>query len=166
MEPSETTAWLANMPTDEEAGWNADAANATIREEISAAIVTGPVPNPVPTPAPASLEASVAEADQAISSWKDVRHNVTVHLPEGRVARQTNPDGSLVTLPSLRADRPAREGIQLDPAAGRTEHVMNINRQAQHVGWSGRAQNQFAALAGPAPPPTMAEDPSEVGPNA
>jgi hypothetical protein len=104
--------------------------------------------------------------DQAVSSWKDVRRNVTVHLPEGRVARQTNPDSSLVTLPSQKADRPAREGLQLDPRASHTEHVMVINRQAVHVGWSGRAQNQFEALADPAAPPAMAEDPSEVGPNA
>jgi hypothetical protein len=89
-----------------------------------------------------------------------------VHLPEGRVARQTNPDSSLVTLPSQKADRPAREGLQLDPRASHTEHVMVINRQAVHVGWSGRAQNQFEALADPAAPPAMAEDPSEVGPNA
>jgi hypothetical protein len=108
---------------------------------------------------------TVAEADQAVSSWKDVRRNVTVHLPEGGVARQTNPDGSLVTLPSRKADRPVREGLQLDPRAGHAEHVMIINRQAVHVGWSGPAQNQFAALQGLAPP-AIAEDPSEVAPNA
>jgi hypothetical protein len=151
LEPSENMQWLANMPTNEEAGWGADAAN-----------------DKALNPTPASLDAAVVEADQAISGWKDVKRNVTVHLPEGQVARQTNPDGTLLTLPSLKADRPVREGLQLDPTAGRTEHVMIINRQAQHVGWSGRAQNQFAALAGPAapPPPAMAEDPSEVGPNA
>jgi hypothetical protein len=137
-EPSERPQWLVNMPTDEEAGWGAgaDAAN-----------------DKALSPTPASLDAAVVEADQAISGWKDVRRNVTVHLPEGRVARQTNPDGTLFMLPSLKADRPAREGLQLDPTVGRTEHVMIINRQAQHVGWSGRAQNQFEALAGPAAPP-------------
>jgi hypothetical protein len=54
----------------------------------------------------------------------------------------------------------------LDRQAGATEHVMIINRQAQHMGWSGRADNQFAALAGPLAPPAIAEDPSEVDPNA
>jgi hypothetical protein len=108
----------------------------------------------------------VAKADHAVSSWKNVRNNVTVHLPDGGVARQINPDGSLVTLPSRRADRPTREGLQLDPHAGLTENVMMINRQAVHVGWTGRAQNQFAALAGPAGPPAEADDPSVVGPNA
>jgi hypothetical protein len=159
-------AWLANMPSDEEAGWNAAASDSTIRKEVSAAKAAGSTP---PTPIPstsASLVATVAEADQAVSSWKDVRHNVTVHLPEGGVARQTNPDGSLVTLPSRKADRPACEGLQLDPRAGHTEHIMIINRQAQHVGWSGRAQNQFAALQTPAAPPATADDPSEVVPNA
>jgi hypothetical protein len=43
---------------------------------------------------------------------------------------------------------------------------MVINRQAVHVGWTGRAQNQFAALAGPAAPPADADNPSEVTPNA
>jgi hypothetical protein len=115
---------------------------------------------------PAPLEATIAEADHAVSSWKDAKRNITVHLPEGKVARQTNPDGSLVALPSRKADRPAREGIQLDPAAGRTEHVMILNRQVQHMGWSGPAHNQFAALTGADAPPALAEDPSEVGPNA
>jgi hypothetical protein len=163
--PSDSTQWLANMPSDEEAGWNAAAIDSSICQEIvDATTASGSALIP-PPPAPASLDATVAEADQAVSSWKDVRRNVTVHLPEGCVARQTNPDGSLVTLPSRKADRPAREGIQLDPRAGHMEHVMIINRQAQHVGWSGLAHNQFAALAGPAAPPAMAEDPSEVGPN-
>jgi hypothetical protein len=44
--------------------------------------------------------------------------------------------------------------------------VSSINRQAVHVGWTGRAQNQFAALAGPAAPPAIADEPSEVDPNA
>jgi hypothetical protein len=59
-----------------------------------------------------------------------------------------------------------REGIPLERQAGAIEHVMIINRQAQHLGWSGRATNQFAALAGLAALPAVAEDPSEVGPNA
>jgi hypothetical protein len=101
-----------------------------------------------------------------VSSWKEVKRNVTVHLPEGRVARQTNLDGSLVTVPRAQADRPPREGLQLDPRAGRTEHAMIINRQVVHVGWSGRDQNQFEALAAPGPPPAAADDPSEVGHNA
>jgi hypothetical protein len=112
------------------------------------------------------MAAAVAEADHAVSSWKNAKNNVTVHLPAGGVARQTNPDGTLVTLPSQKADRPVREGLQLDPRAHHTEHVMLINRQAVHVGWTGRAQNQFAALAGPAAPPANADDPSEVDPNA
>jgi hypothetical protein len=164
--PSESMLWLADMPSDEEAGWNTAATNNSIRQEIvDANTASGSVPIPLPS-APASLEATVEEADQAVSSWKDAKRNVTVHLPEGRVARQTNPDSSLVTLPSRKVDRPAREGIQLDPGASHTEHVMIINRQVQHVGWSGRAHNQFAALAGPAAPPAIAEDPSEVDPNA
>jgi hypothetical protein len=162
--PSESMSWLANMPTDEAAGWDAEASNATIAREIrDAPTASGSGPPPI-TPAP--LEATIAEADQAVSSWKDAKRNITVHLPEGKVARQTNPDGSLVVLPSRKADRPAREGIQLDPAAVRTEHVMILNRQVQHMGWSGPAHNQFAALAGNAAPPALAEDPSEVDPNA
>jgi hypothetical protein len=166
-EPSESMSWLANMPSDEEAGWNAAASNNTIRKEVQAAMVASSSTLPPPIPVtPVSLAATVVEADQAVSSWKDVRRNVTVHLPEGGVARQTNPDGSLVTLPSRKADRPAREGLQLDPRAGHSEHVMIINRQALHVGWSGPAHNQFAALQGPAAPPATADDPSEVDPNA
>jgi hypothetical protein len=165
-DPSESMTWLANMPSDEDAGWNATHANESIRQEILTAGKETRSPTPGPVPTAASLGAAVAEADHAISGWKDIKRNITVHLPEGRVARQTNLDGSLVSLPSLRADRPVREGIQLDPTAGHTEHVMIIGRQAQHVGWSGPAQNQFAALAGPAAPPAVAEDPSEVVPNA
>jgi hypothetical protein len=162
--PSESLMWLTNMPTDEATGWNADASNATIAKEIrDAPAASGSALPPLP---PAPLVAIIAEADQAVSSWKDVKRNVTVHLPEGKVARQTNPDGSLVTLPSRKADRPAREGIQLDPTAGRTEHVMILNRQVQHMGWSGPAHNQFAVLAGAAAPPALAEEPSEVDPNA
>jgi hypothetical protein len=166
--PSEQMEWLANMPSDEEAGWNVEAANSSIRKEIEEACAASglaPPPPPIPSPAPVSLTATVAEADQAVSSWKDVRRNVTVHLPEGRVARQTNPDGSLVTLANKKADRPAWEGLHLDPRASHTEHVMIIDHQVMHVGWKGRAQNQFAALTDPAPP-APADDPSEVGPNA
>jgi hypothetical protein len=165
--PSEQAGWLTNMPSDEEAGWNADSSNSSICKEIEdACLASGLAPPPPPPPTHVSLAATVAEADHAVSSWKDVRRNVTVHLPEGRVTRQTNPDGSLVTLPNLKADRPAQEGLQLDPQASHTEHVLVINRQALHVGWSGRAHNQFEALAGPAAPPAQADDPSEVDPNA
>jgi hypothetical protein len=167
--PEAQAAWLANMPSDEEAGWGAGANNKLIREEVEAACLASGLPPPPPTPpAPSgsSLAAAVAEADQAVSSWKSVKNNVTVHLPAGGVARLTNPDGSLVTLPSQKADRPVREGLQLDPRAHHTENVMIINRQAVHVGWTGRAQNQFAALAGPNAPPANADDPSEVDPNA
>jgi hypothetical protein len=164
--PSEQAAWLVNMPSDEEAGWGASANDAAIREEVETACLASSLPPLPPAPSAATLAATVAEADQAVSSWKNVKRNVTVHLPEGRVARQINPDGSLVTLPSQKADRPAREGLQLDPRASHTEHVMMINRQAVHVGWEGRPQNQFAALAGPVAPPAPADDPSEVGPNA
>jgi hypothetical protein len=166
IEPQEQTAWLANMPSDEEAGWGAEAIDNTICKEVETACLASGFPLPPPAPPTTSLAATVAEADQAVSSWKNVKRNVTVHLPEGRVARQTNPDGSLVTLPSLRADRPAREGLQLDPRAGHTEHVMVINRQVVHVGWDGPSRNQFASLAGPAAPPAPADDPSEVVPNA
>jgi hypothetical protein len=162
--PSESLSWLANMPTDEDAGWNAGAHNATIAREIREAPTASGSALPPPPPAP--LEATIAEADHAVSSWKDAKRNVTVHLPEGKVARQTNSDGSLVVLPSRKADRPAREGIQLDPAAGRTEHVMILNRQVQHIGWGGPSHNQFAALSGAAAPPALAEEPSEAGPNA
>jgi hypothetical protein len=163
--PSESIAWLANMPTNEEASWGAAASNNTISKEVADAVVASSSTLPPLPPAPISLDATVAEADQAVSSWKDARHNVTVHLPEGQVTRQVNRDSSLVTLPSRKADRPAWEGMQLDPRVGHTEHVMIINRQAQHIGWSGRTQNQFAALADPAVPLAIADDPSEVDPN-
>jgi hypothetical protein len=166
--PESQAAWLVNMPTDEEAGWGAETSNNDIRREVETACLASGLPPPPSPPAPAgaSLAATVAEADRAISGWKNVKNNVTVHLRDGGVARQTNPDGSLVTLPNLKADRPAREGLQLDPRSSHTEHVMMINRQAVHVGWTGRAQNQFAALAGPAAPPADADDPSEVTLNA
>jgi hypothetical protein len=167
--PEAQAAWLANMPSDEEAGWGADQNNKQIRKEVEAACLASglpPPPSPPPVPSGSSLAATVTEADHAVSSWKNAKNNVTVHLPAGGIARQTNPDGSLVTLPGQKADRPVREGLQLDPRAHHTEHVMVINRQAVHVGWTGRAQNQFAALAGPAAPPANADDPSEVDLNA
>jgi hypothetical protein len=166
--PGEQAAWLANMPSDEEAGWGAAANDDAIRLEVETACLASGLPPPPSPPAlpRASLAATVAEADRAVSSWKNMKNNVTVHLRDGGVARQINPDGSLVTLPSLKADRPAREGLQLDPRSSHTEHIMVINRQAVHVGWTGRAQNQFAALAGPVAPPADTDDPSEVGPNA
>jgi hypothetical protein len=166
--PETQAAWLANMPSDEEANWGAGTNNETIRREVEVACLASGLPPPPSPPAPSgsSLAATVAEADRAVSSWKNVKNNVTVHLRDGGVARQTNPDGSLVTLPNQKADRPAREGLQLDPRSSHTEHVMVINRQAVHVGWTGRAQNQFAALAGPEGPPAVADDPSEVTPNA
>jgi hypothetical protein len=166
--PESQAAWLANMPSDEEAGWGAEAINDAIRLEVEDACLASGLPLPPSPPAPsgASLAATVAEADRVVSGWKNVKNNVTVHLPDGGVARQINPDGSLVTLPSRKADRPAREGLQLDPRSSHTEHVMMINRQAVHVGWTGRAQNQFAALAGPGAPPADADDPSEVTLNA
>jgi hypothetical protein len=166
IEPLAQAAWLANMPSDEEAGWGADANNDSIRKDVEMACLASGLPLPPPAPPATSLAVTVAEADQAVSSWKNVKRNVTVHLPEGRVARQINPDGSLVTLPSLRTDRPVREGLQLDPRMGHSEHVMVINRQAVHVGWDGPSRNQFAALGGPAGPPAPADDPSEVVPNA
>jgi hypothetical protein len=166
--PEAQAAWLANMPSDEEAGWGAATSNEALRLEVETACLASGLPPPPSPPAlpGASLTATVADADRAVSSWKNVKNNVTVHLRDGGVARQINPDGSLVTLPSQRADRPAREGLQLDPRSSHTEHVMVINRQAMHVGWTGRAQNQFAALAGPVAPPADVDDPSEVGPNA
>jgi hypothetical protein len=164
--PAEQAAWLANMPTDEEAGWGAESSNAAIRKEVEDACLASGLPPPPSPPHAASLGDTIAEADRAVSSWKDVKRSVTVHLPEGRVARQTNLDGSLVTVPRSPADRPPREGLQLDPRAGRTEHAMVINRQVVHVGWSGRAQNQFEALAVPGPLPAAAGEPSEVVPNA
>jgi hypothetical protein len=166
--PETQAAWLSNMPSDEEAGWGAETNNEEIRREVEAACLASGLPPPPSPPAPpgASLAATVVEADRAVSSWKNAKSNVTVHLRDGGVARQTNPDGSLVTLPNRKADRPAREGLQLDPQSSHTEHVMIINRQAVHMGWTGRAQNQFAALAGPVAPPTDADDPSEVTPNA
>jgi hypothetical protein len=166
--PETQAAWLANMPEDEEAGWGAEVNNEEIRREVESACLASGLPPPPSPPAPsgASLAATIVEADRAVSSWKNVKDNVTVHLRDGGVARQTNPDGSLVTIPNRKADRPTREGLQLDPRSSHTEHVMVINRQAVHVGWTGRAQNQFAALAGPVAPPADADDPSEVAPNA
>jgi hypothetical protein len=164
-EPTVQAAWLANMPTDEEAGWGAEVSNSAIRKEVEEACASSGLPPP-PAPSTSTLAATVAEADQAVSNWKDVKRNVTVHLPGGLIACQTNLDGSLVTLPSRKDDRPAREGLQLDPHAGRTEHAMIIDCKVVHVGWSGRTQNQFGALAGPEAPPAPADDPSEVVPNA
>jgi hypothetical protein len=47
--PAEQAAWLANMPTDEEAGWDADAANSSIRKEIEdACLASGLAPPPSP----------------------------------------------------------------------------------------------------------------------
>jgi hypothetical protein len=149
--------WLSNMPADKDAGWGAGAALPPLPSSH---------PTTPPPPTHTSLANVMAEADQALGGWKDARRQVTVHLPEGQIARQTNLDGSLTTLPRRKEDRPAREGIQLDPRADRTEHVMIINRQVQHVGWSGRPQNQFAALEQLDEPPAVAEDPSEVDPNA
>jgi hypothetical protein len=166
IEPQEQAAWLANMPSDEEAGWGTEANNDDIRREVESACLASGLPLPPSPPPAASLVATIAEADQAVSSWKNVKNTVTVHLRDGQVARQINPDGSLVTLPNQKADQPARVGLQLDPRVARTEHVQIINRQAVHVGWSGPAHNQFAALAGPTAPPAPAEDPSEVVPNA
>jgi hypothetical protein len=57
-----------------------------------------------------------------------------------------------------------REGIMLNHQAGATEHTMIINCQAVHIGWSGRTDNQFVALARPAAPPTAADVPSELIP--
>jgi hypothetical protein len=85
---------------------------------------------------------------------------------EGQVARQTNHDGSLTTLPSRREDCPVHEGITLDHQVDRTEHVLIINHQVQYIGWGGRAANQFAVLTEPNMLPTVAEEPSEVDPNA
>jgi hypothetical protein len=164
--PTEQAAWLANMPSDEEAGWGAESSNATIRKEVEEACLASGLPPPPSPPHAATLGDSIAEADRAVSSWKDVKRNVTVHLPEGQVARQTNLDGSLVTVPRLPAGGPPREGLYLDPRIGRTEHAMIINRQVVHVGWSGRNQNQFEALDAPGPLPAAADDPSEVVPNA
>jgi hypothetical protein len=98
-DPSEAMAWLATMPSDEAAGWNAASADDSMRQEIVAAGKATRSPTPAPIPTAASLGATIVEADHAISGWKDVKRNVTVHLPEGQVARQTNLDGSLVSLP-------------------------------------------------------------------
>jgi hypothetical protein len=64
-EPSKAMEWLANMPSDEEAGWNADATNATVRKDIVDSLPpnlpsssTGPSP-----PTPEALTMVVAEAD-------------------------------------------------------------------------------------------------------
>jgi hypothetical protein len=167
-EPTEAEAWLVNMPTDEEAGWNASAMDKDIRrEELADVPPAGPNPPPSPPSPPPqpTLAGTVKEADQAISGWKDARRQVMVHLPKNRVVCATNPDGSLVNLPAKREDRPAHEGIVLDRRADATEHVMIVNRQAQHIGWSGRANNQFTALAGTEAPPAITEEPSEVNPN-
>jgi hypothetical protein len=86
--PEPQAAWLANMPSDEEAGWGAEANNNAIRREVETACLASGLPPPPSPPAPsgASLAATVAEADRAVSSWKNVKNNVTVHLPDGGVA--------------------------------------------------------------------------------
>jgi hypothetical protein len=133
--------WLVNMLMDEDAGWGASEVQDTPEDD--------------PT-SPTSCNI-IEEANSAISGWKDVCRNVTVHLLEGGVSRLTNPDGSLVTLLALRQDRPAREGIALDRNAGGTKHVLVIGHQAHHLGWTGHSTNQFSPIANPA----QAEDPSE-----
>jgi hypothetical protein len=67
-EPSEAMSWLVNMPTDEDAGWNAAASDNAIREEIAAATAASgsTLPPPIP-PTAASLAVSVADADQAVT---------------------------------------------------------------------------------------------------
>jgi hypothetical protein len=56
LSPSESTAWLANMPSDEEAGWNAAASDDTIRKEVAAAsAASGSTLPPPPFPPPPSL---------------------------------------------------------------------------------------------------------------
>jgi hypothetical protein len=156
--------WVLGMPMDEEAGWKEGAMNDAICQDLADVLPPGSLP--LPSPPQADPAVVVEEADRAISGWKDARRNVTVHLPEGKVVRATNPDGSLVTVPIQWEDRPAREGIALDHRTSGVEHVMIINRQAQHIGWSGCTVNQFAALAGPVAPPAVAEEPSEVDLNA
>jgi hypothetical protein len=48
--PSESTAWLANMPTDVEAGWNAAASDDIIRKEVTNAVIaSGSTPPPRPS---------------------------------------------------------------------------------------------------------------------
>jgi hypothetical protein len=157
VEPLQAEAWLHNMPTDEEGGWGANALNEEICKDLS---------DVLPPTTMDSLSSTVADADKAIGGWKDARLNILIHLPEGQVARQTNLDGSLTTLPARREERPACEGLALDQHAGHTEHIMIINRQVQHIGWGGRNTNQFAALAEPVVPPANVDVPSEVVPNA
>jgi hypothetical protein len=146
--------WLQNMPNDEESGWGADELNQEICDK---AVATAPQQE--------SLSNTVAEADRAIGGWKDVHRNVTVHLPGSQVTRQTNLDGSPLVLPIRPEDRPTCEGIALKRGAGHVEHTKIINCQAVHLGWAACNDNQFGALAVPAPP-TQVDEPSEVGPNA
>jgi hypothetical protein len=118
--PETQAAWLVNMPSDEAANWGAGANDETIRREVEDACLASGLPPPPSPPAPSgsSLAATIVEADRAVSSWKNVKNNVTVHLRDGGVARQTNPDSSLVSLPNQKADRPAREGLQCHGSAG------------------------------------------------
>jgi hypothetical protein len=54
--PSESLAWLVNMPADEEAGWNAAATNSTTRKEIADAVIaSGSTLPPFPRPPPPSM---------------------------------------------------------------------------------------------------------------
>jgi hypothetical protein len=159
MGPDEDPSWLRNMPDEEEAGWGANELNSVELEEL-----TNALPQPALTPTPeVALANTVAEVDRAIGGWKSARSQVIVHRPEGGITRLTKPDG---TLASALAGQPAREGLALDRRASSVEHILVINRQAQHIGWSNWANNQFLALAVPPQPPTATDDPSEVGPNA
>jgi hypothetical protein len=111
--------WLLTMPTDKSIGWGASELEVEELKELEAVV-------PI-VPTISSTDDMVSQANQVILGWKDTCRNVTVHLPEGRVSRLTNPDGSLVTMAAQRADRPVREGLVLDHNAGGTEHTMIIN---------------------------------------
>jgi hypothetical protein len=159
MGPEEpTNRWLLSMLSDEEAGWGADTLGKERFEELTDAL---PLPGPAP-PLEEALTNMVEEADKAIGGWKSARSQVIVHKPDGGISRLTGTDGSLTLVP---ADQPMREGLVLNRQARGAKNVLILNRQVHHLGWSGCTANQFAALAGPAPP-TSADDPSEVGPNA
>jgi hypothetical protein len=146
MGPNEDNTWLWNMPDDEDAGWGAGESKG--RELMPPLEVT--------------LANAVKEADRAIGGWKSAHSQVIVHKPDGGVTRLTEPDGSLTLAPT---NQPTWEGLALDQRVDRVKNILVLNRQVHHLGWSSCANNQFTALAGPAAPPAVVDEPSEVDPN-
>jgi hypothetical protein len=106
--PESQAAWLANMPSDEEAGWGADTSNKHIREEVEAACLASGLPPPPSgslrlltgccghrgRPRSKQLEERQKQCHGPSPSWRcrttDQPRRLPGHAPEpeGRPARQ------------------------------------------------------------------------------